>query len=77
MLLSELEAAFRFNDAVIRNLVIARGEAITESSPLAKSKEEREEDERRERAYARREHEASKARAAEPEDRAQSGCTFL
>jgi small subunit ribosomal protein S6 len=70
--LSELEAAFRFNDAVIRNLVIGRGEAITESSPLAKSKEEREEEERRERAYARREREASIARAAESEESARS-----
>ena len=52
--LSELTAAFRFNDAVIRNMVMSRSEAITESSPLAKSKEEREEEERRERAFARR-----------------------
>jgi small subunit ribosomal protein S6 len=70
--LSELEAAFRFNDAVIRNLVFARSEAVTEPSPLAKSKEEREEEERRERAYARREREASEARAAESEEAAQS-----
>ena len=36
----ELESAFRFNDAVIRNLIMKRDEAITEMSPLAKSKEE-------------------------------------
>ncbi len=41
--LSELTSAFRFNDAVIRNLVIARDEAVTEPSPLVKSKDEREE----------------------------------
>jgi small subunit ribosomal protein S6 len=35
--LDELESAFRFNDAVLRNLVIRRDKAITESSPLAKS----------------------------------------
>ena len=70
--LSELEAAFRFNDAVIRNMVIARSEAITERSPLAKSKEEREEEERRERAYARREREASEAHAAESAEGARS-----
>ena len=34
--LAELESAFRFNDAVLRNLVIRRKEAITETSPLAK-----------------------------------------
>jgi small subunit ribosomal protein S6 len=42
--LSELESAFRFNDAVIRNLVIRRDEAITEISQLAKSQEEEERD---------------------------------
>ena len=36
----ELESAFRFNDAVIRNLIMKRDEAITEMSPLAKSREE-------------------------------------
>jgi len=34
--LDELTNAFRFNDAVIRNLVIQRDEAATEPSPLAK-----------------------------------------
>lgn len=38
--LTELESAFRFNDAVIRNLVISRNEAITDQSPLAKTQEE-------------------------------------
>lgn len=38
--LDELASAFRFNDAVIRNLVIARKAAVTEPSPLAKSREE-------------------------------------
>ena len=40
--LEELTSAFRFNDAVIRNLVIHRDDAVTEPSPLAKSKDERE-----------------------------------
>lgn len=34
--LDELGSAFRFNDAVLRNLVIARSEAVTEPSLLAK-----------------------------------------
>lgn len=38
--LVELEKAFRFNDAVIRKLVLARDQAVTEPSVLAKSKEE-------------------------------------
>ena len=37
--LAELESAFRFNDAVLRNLVIRRKEAITGTSPLAKEEE--------------------------------------
>lgn len=38
--LEELQNAFRFNDAVLRNLVVARDEAVTEASPLAKGKDE-------------------------------------
>lgn len=41
--LSELESAFRFNDAVLRNLVISRKEAVTEQSLLAKRSDDREE----------------------------------
>jgi small subunit ribosomal protein S6 len=37
----ELESAFRFNDAVLRNLIIREDKAVTEPSPLAKSSEER------------------------------------
>ncbi|MFZ5592694.1 MAG: 30S ribosomal protein S6 [Pseudomonadota bacterium] len=40
---NELTSAFRFNDAVLRNLVIATKEAVTTPSPLVKSKDEREE----------------------------------
>jgi small subunit ribosomal protein S6 len=35
----ELETAFRFNDAVLRNLVMRKKEAITEPSPLTKKEE--------------------------------------
>lgn len=37
--LAELESAFRFNDAVLRNLVMRRKQAVTETSPLAKENE--------------------------------------
>jgi small subunit ribosomal protein S6 len=43
--LAELEDAFRFSDAVLRHLVLARAEAVTTPSPLA-----RDENERRERS---------------------------
>lgn len=36
----ELESAFKFNDAVIRNMIMKCDAAITDMSPLAKSKEE-------------------------------------
>jgi small subunit ribosomal protein S6 len=48
--LDELLGAFRFNDAVLRNLVIARDEAVTEPSPMAKSEEEKERGGRRDRS---------------------------
>jgi small subunit ribosomal protein S6 len=38
--LEELNSSFRFNDAVLRNLVIKRNEAVTEPSFLAKSKDD-------------------------------------
>lgn len=37
--LSELEGSFRFNDAVIRNLVLSQDQAITEPSPMMSAKE--------------------------------------
>ena len=40
--LDELVGAFRFSDAVLRHLVIAREEAITEPSFMAKAREEEE-----------------------------------
>lgn len=45
--LNELTSAFRFNDAVLRNLVIARDEAITEPSLLIKRDDRERDDTRR------------------------------
>ena len=42
--LDEIKSAFRFNDAVLRDLVIARGEADTEPSALAKSRDDRDDE---------------------------------
>lgn len=36
-ILNELETAFRYNDAVMRNLVIRMNEAVTEPSPMMES----------------------------------------
>ena len=38
--LEELQHAFRFNDAVLRNLIVRRERAATDPSPLARSAEE-------------------------------------
>jgi small subunit ribosomal protein S6 len=38
--LEEIRSAFRFNDAVLRHLIIARDKAITEASPMAVQVEE-------------------------------------
>ncbi len=63
--LNELESAFRFNDAVLRNLVISRKEAVTEPSLLAKRSEDKEEREPAAEAKPAA-AEAAEAPAAEP-----------
>ena len=63
----DLESAFRFNDAVIRNLIMKRDEAITDMSVLAKEKAE--EAENKPRAA---EKEVSDDSVAEPEPKAEA-----
>ena len=46
-ILNELVAGFRFNDAVLRHMVISRDEAVTEMSHIMKSKDEKPERRRR------------------------------
>ncbi|MFA5530958.1 MAG: 30S ribosomal protein S6 [Thiohalomonadaceae bacterium] len=60
----ELESAFRFNDAVLRNLIISRPCADTEPSPMAKAKEEKDREESR-RYHAERESAEETAPAGE------------
>jgi small subunit ribosomal protein S6 len=38
--IEEIRSAFRFNDAVLRHLIIARNKAVTEASPMAVQVEE-------------------------------------
>lgn len=57
--LDELVGAFRFNDAVLRYLVIRRDEAVTDKSPMAKAREEE-----RAREEAASQADAARARAA-------------
>ena len=62
--LSEITSAFKFNDAVLRHLVIARKKAITEPSPMAVAVEE---EKAREKEMQRR-REARAAAEAEQEE---------
>ena len=39
---AELDAAFRYNDAVLRNLIVRCDEAITEESPIMKAERDKE-----------------------------------
>ncbi|RUO23031.1 30S ribosomal protein S6 [Aliidiomarina minuta] len=39
--IEELETAFRYNDAVLRNLIMRKDEGVEEPSPFAKPREER------------------------------------
>ena len=61
--IEELESAFRFNDAVIRNLIIRRDAAETGNSKLY-------EEELREQDRRRQEDSASRAAAAETKEEA-------
>ena len=66
--LDELENMFRYNDAVLRNMVIRRKEAITEISPIkaAESREERKAPRREDRKEeAKTEEKAAEAPAAD------------
>ena len=60
--LEELSTLFRYNDAVLRNLVIKRKEAVTEESLILK--QERESKERKARSELKRKEEEAAAAAA-------------
>mgnify|MGYP005812581653 CR=1 FL=1 len=51
--LNEIKSAFRFNDAVLRNLIISRPSADTAPSPLLKSRDEERSEEGRSRTAQR------------------------
>ncbi len=73
--MGEIESAFRFNDAVIRNLILTVKDAITEASPLSRSNEEGEQrDSSREetRAPAAEEPKAESTEANSSDDSAES-----
>jgi len=72
--LDEIRGAFRFNDAVLRHLVIARDMAITEASPMAIAVAEEKAKERE--AQQRREAKAAAEAAMRDEDESAAGDEF-
>ena len=75
--LAEIERNFKFNDSILRHLVVRRKQAVTEESPFAKAKaeEERQEEEKRKSAEARSKPEPSEEKtdsASDDEDAAQT-----
>ena len=75
--MEELTTTFRYNDAVIRNLVIRQDDAVTEESLIMKSeKEDRERKSRyqeRQAAEAKAEEEAASAEADDSDDAEAAG----
>jgi len=69
--LEELSHNFRFNDAIIRELVVRRKEAITEESPIkaAQGREER----RPPRQSAPAENKSAETESAEPAESEEAG----
>ncbi len=66
--LVELESMFRFNDAVLRNMVIKMKEAVTEPSPLLKEEESRKSDNRTADNHTEKADAEEKTAAPEAED---------
>ncbi len=82
--IKEIKSAFKFNDAVLRHLVIARDDAVTEASPMAlavaeeKAKEKEAQQRREAKAAAEAAMRADKpAKAAEeaPKEKAADAAT--
>ena len=69
--MEELTTTFRYNDAVIRNLVIRRDDAVTEESLIMKS--EKEDRERKSRYQERQAAEAKAEEAAAADDSGDAG----
>lgn len=60
--LEELTTNFRYNDAVLRNLVVRMDEAVTEESPIMKAEKESRERKQRTERPERRQEDSSAAR---------------
>lgn len=70
--LEELESAFRFNDAVLRNLIMSKTAAATETSFMAKAKEEEDREKQSSRRSERSEEKSEEPAAAEEDAAAEA-----
>ena len=68
--LTELETGFRFNDAVLRHLVMKRDDAVTEQSLIMKNKDEK--GDKPERGERRRRDEDGAVGVADTDDTAEA-----
>ena len=67
--MDELSSLFRFNDAVLRNLVITRKGVVTEASPMMKEREGREgRGDREDRGRGSRDNDASDSDDSDSEE---------
>lgn len=70
--IDELKGAFKFNDAVLRHLIMRMDEGVSEASPMAKAVED-EKAKERETARRREAKAAAEARAREAEQSEEQG----
>jgi small subunit ribosomal protein S6 len=63
--LQELDTAFRYNDAVLRNMVVRMEEAVTDESPIMKAENESRERKSRERPERRQDTESKSEEGSE------------
>ncbi len=73
--LDELEDAFRYNDAILRNLVLRRKEAITQPSTILKAGQQQERYEAQRRAEAKAREEVEEVQAEVRESDAETDAT--
>jgi len=67
--IEELASNFRYNDAVLRNMVLLRDEAVTEESPIMKAEKES----RERRGRSDRPREDGESRRSEPAEELEEG----
>lgn len=67
-IIEQLVSAFRFNDAVLRHIILSRKEAVTEMSPMMKNKDERDNDRPVSRSQEKSDRKGSESEAASAGD---------